>query len=487
MANADPFVSTADIALPRRSSEVVQRTWLCATVAALEGLGAAVIVFGSALAYHVTLLGETVGEFATPFYLAVALLTGAVYAIFAAVACSHFLDRQDAGGTADLRSALYGWTAAVAITLLTAFLVGRVGDFSRVSLTAAYRLGIPLTYGFRVLLRRALDIRIRRGALHFESVSIIGNRADVLNFLVGGDLSGQGHKLADTLYFEDIRGADGALDIAAVSRFAARSLQRGTDHLVFVGSLVALDELDGLIAELKRYALNLLYAPAARSRSLKFLDVVAIGPNNVVRVIRTPLSETAVLLKRAFDVVLSGLGLLVLLPVFALVALAIKLESPGPVIYRQARRGFNGGTVMIWKFRSMRVTESGYRMTQAQKDDPRITRIGRLLRSTSIDELPQLVNVFIGQMSLVGPRPHAVSHDEELSRELASYAHRQRIKPGITGWAQVNGFRGETATRRAIEGRVEHDIYYIDHWSIVLDVWILILTVLSPATRRNAR
>jgi lipopolysaccharide/colanic/teichoic acid biosynthesis glycosyltransferase len=135
----------------------------------------------------------------------------------------------------------------------------------------------------------------------------------------------------------------------------------------------------------------------------------------------------------------------------------------------------------------MRVTESGYRMTQAQKDDPRITRIGRLLRSTSIDELPQLVNVFIGQMSLVGPRPHAVSHDEELSRELASYAHRQRIKPGITGWAQVNGFRGETATRRAIEGRVEHDIYYIDHWSIVLDVWILILTVLSPATRRNAR
>src|SRR6185312_3002432 len=257
MANADPFVSTADIALPRRSSEVVQRTWLCATVAALEGLGAAVIVFGSALAYHVTLLRETVGEFATPFYLAVALLTGAVYAIFAAVACSHFLDRQDAGGTADLRSALYGWTAAVAITLLTAFLVGRVGDFSRVSL------------------RRALDIRIRRGALHFESVSIIGNRADVLNFLVGGDLSGQGHKLADTLYFEDIRGADGALDIAAVSRFAARSLQRGTDHLVFVGSLVALDELDGLIAELKRYALNLLHAPAARSRSLKFLDVVA--------------------------------------------------------------------------------------------------------------------------------------------------------------------------------------------------------------------
>jgi lipopolysaccharide/colanic/teichoic acid biosynthesis glycosyltransferase len=126
-------------------------------------------------------------------------------------------------------------------------------------------------------------------------------------------------------------------------------------------------------------------------------------------------------------------------------------------------------------------------MAQAQKNDARITRIGRFIRATSIDELPQLVNVVLGHMSLVGPRPHAVSHDEELSRQLASYAHRQRILPGITGWAQTHGYRGETSSPEQVRGRVEHDIYYIDHWSILLDIWTLILTVFSPATRRNAR
>ncbi|HZY67652.1 MAG TPA: sugar transferase, partial [Devosia sp.] len=154
--------------------------------------------------------------------------------------------------------------------------------------------------------------------------------------------------------------------------------------------------------------------------------------------------------------------------------------------YKQARRGFNGETFMIWKFRSMSVTESGYNMVQAQKNDPRVTRVGRFIRATSIDELPQLFNVLLGQMSLVGPRPHAISHDEALSHQLAIYAHRQRIKPGITGWAQVHGFRGETTTPEQIEGRVAHDIYYIDNWSIFLDIWTLILTVFSPATRRNA-
>jgi exopolysaccharide biosynthesis polyprenyl glycosylphosphotransferase len=272
-----------------------------------------------------------------------------------------------------------------------------------------------------------------------------------------------------------------------VLQFAQRNLRHGTDQLVLVGDLAQLDAFEGVANELKRYALNLLYAPASRNRMLKFLDVTAIGPNNVLRIVRTPMGETSVILKRAFDIVLSSIGLMLLSPLLALVALLIVLESRGPVIFRQARRGFNGDTFMIWKFRSMRVVESGYQMKQAQKNDPRITRIGRFIRATSIDELPQLVNVLTGQMSLVGPRPHAVSHDEELSRELAVYAHRQRIKPGITGWAQVHGFRGETATRAQIEGRVEHDIYYIDNWSIFLDLWIIVLTVFHPAARRNAR
>ena len=219
----------------------------------------------------------------------------------------------------------------------------------------------------------------------------------------------------------------------------------------------------------------------------EFMGYVSARIRSYLTTSRKPLTDLSVFLKRGLDLGLAVFGLIVLAPLFAAVAVAIKLESAGPVIYRQARRGFNGETFMIWKFRSMRVVESGYQMKQAQKNDPRITRIGRFIRATSIDELPQLVNVLTGQMSLVGPRPHAVSHDEELSHELAVYAHRQRIKPGITGWAQVHGFRGETATRAQIEGRVEHDIYYIDNWSIFLDIWIFVLTVFHPAARRNAR
>jgi Undecaprenyl-phosphate glucose phosphotransferase len=483
MAEADQFISSAHEDHARRD-DVVHRMLLCFVVAGIEGVLASALVLGAALFYHLVILHQNIIEFATMFYTAYGLLTGAVYGAFAAIACSRFLERN-LTRQVDIQQAFYAWTAAISLTLLTAFLLGKVGDFSRVSLTTAYVAGIPVLFGVRSLLRRLLEARISAGALHFETIAVIGNRVDVVNFLLGGEIWRQGHKLTETLFFDDIRDADGKLRSEAVSAFAARNLRQGTNHIVFAGDLDGLDEMDSVVTELRRYALNLLYAPASRSRSLKFLDVVAIGPNNVLRFVRTPMNRSSVLLKRSFDVLLAAFGLVVLSPLFAAVAIAIAIESHGPVIYRQARRGFNGDTFLIWKFRSMRVTESGYQMKQARKEDPRITRVGRFIRATSIDELPQLVNVLIGQMSLVGPRPHAISHDEELSRQLAVYAGRQRIKPGITGWAQVHGFRGETSRHEQIEGRVAHDIHYIDNWSIFLDVWILILTVFSLRTHKN--
>ena len=486
MAQAEHIYSGLERrAFPRRE-EVVHRLILCLLVAATEAAVAFVVIFGVAVAYHLVGLHQSLQSFSALFYLAYALLTAFMYGVFAAIACAQLLDRS-VSTQLDIQRAFYAWTASVAITLLSAFLLGRIGDFSRVTLTTAYLVGIPVMFGVRNLVQTFIDGRIRRGQLHYETIGVMGSRANVLNFLLGGEIWRQGHKLQSTLYFEEARDDTGKLRTDVISQFAQRNLRRGTDQLVFVGTTADLDEFDAVAVELRRYALNLLYAPASRSRTLKFLDVTAIGPNNVLRIVRTPMGESSVLLKRAFDIVLSGVGLLVLSPFLVLVALLIVLESRGPVIFKQARRGFNGETFMIWKFRSMRVTESGYAMKQAQKRDPRVTRIGRIIRATSIDELPQLINVLTGQMSLVGPRPHAVSHDEELSRELAVYAHRQRIKPGITGWAQVHGFRGETSTREAIEGRVEHDIYYVDNWSIFLDIWIIILTVFHPAARRNAR
>ena len=474
------------LASSRRGREpIVRRTSLCASMAAAEALAAMAVIFGVAFVYHLFFLRVPPGEFAVRFYAFYALVAGVLHGAFAGLAHSRFLDRRQMT-QAGLRDAAYGWTAAVALTLLTAFLLGQIGDLSRVSLTAAYLLGMPALVTVRTRTQAIVGRRIRSGDLHFEAISVIGNRLDVLDFLIHGELWRNGHRLNGTLYLEDIRDEDGVVQTEAVTKFAAAGLRSGTDHIVFVGNLSDLDELDGIVSQLKRFAVNVLYAPATRNRTLKFIDVVSIGPNNVLRFLRTPMSDAAVLLKRASDIAGSLAGLAVLSPLLLGIALAIRLDSPGPVIFRQARRGFNGETFMIWKFRSMRVTESGHEMRQATRNDPRVTRIGAFMRRTSIDELPQLVNVLTGQMSLVGPRPHAVSHDDELAARVAQYAHRQRIKPGITGWAQVNGFRGETVRPDQIEGRVAHDIYYIENWSVFLDVWTILLTVFSPASRRNA-
>ncbi len=486
MAEADQFISSAKERMSPRRDEVINRLLLCSIVAGVEAVVAFALVFGSAATYHLTVLHQTAGDFDALFYFAFGLVAALFHATFSAIACSRFLE-QNISVQGDVRQAFFGWTAATALTLLTAFLFGRIGDLSRVSLTTAYLIGVPATLTVQNVLHRRLNARIRRGELRFDSVAVIGKRNDVLSFLLGAELWRRGQKLQDILYLEDARTESGDLTPKTISDFAARNVKRGTAQIVFVGNIADLDEFGSIVTQLKRYALNLLYAPASTNRTLKLLDVVAIGPNNSVRFVRTPMNQSSVLAKRVFDILLSSIGLVILAPLFAAVAAVIAIESRGPVIYRQARRGFNGETFMIWKFRSMRVTESGYQMKQAQKDDPRITRIGRFIRATSIDELPQLVNVLVGQMSLVGPRPHAVLHDEELSRSLASYAHRQRIKPGITGWAQVNGFRGETTTHDQIAGRTEHDIHYIDNWSPFLDFWILVLTIFSPAARKNAR
>jgi exopolysaccharide biosynthesis polyprenyl glycosylphosphotransferase len=267
---------------------------------------------------------------------------------------------------------------------------------------------------------------------------------------------------------------------------ARRYVAAGVNHLVLVGSLDDIAGLERLANDLKRFAIGVVVVPATDNTTFRFLDVVPLGANNGMRVLRKPMGWADATAKRLFDVAGAASGLVLLSPFFLILALAIKLDSPGPVFYRQERRGFNGEVFRIWKFRSMRVLESGRAMTQARRDDPRFTRIGRVIRAASIDELPQLLNVLGGEMSLVGPRPHALVHDDILGGQIASYAHRQRIKPGITGWAQVNGFRGETSTYAQIEGRTRHDLYYVENWSLFLDCWIILLTIFSRRAHRNA-
>jgi putative colanic acid biosynthesis UDP-glucose lipid carrier transferase len=197
----------------------------------------------------------------------------------------------------------------------------------------------------------------------------------------------------------------------------------------------------------------------------------------VVGICETPFDGTAGVAKRWFDVVVSTAALVFLAPLLVLIALIIKLTSPGPVIFKQRRYGLDGREITVWKFRSMRVQEDGDVVTQARKDDDRITPIGRFIRKTSIDELPQFFNVLQGSMSVVGPRPHAVAHNETYRKLIKGYMMRHKVRPGITGWAQVNGARGETATLEKMAQRIDLDLYYLRNWSLKLDLYIVWRTV----------
>jgi Undecaprenyl-phosphate glucose phosphotransferase len=190
-----------------------------------------------------------------------------------------------------------------------------------------------------------------------------------------------------------------------------------------------------------------------------------------------PLSIIDRALKRLLDIAIASVALFLLAPLMATVAILIKIDTPGPVIFKQNRRGFSGRQFRILKFRSMTVCENGDTIQQARRGDMRITRIGAFIRKTSIDELPQLLNVLRGEMSLVGPRPHALAHDDFYSQLIASYASRHHVKPGLTGWAQVHGLRGETPAVSDMEARIAKDLWYIDNWSLLLDLRIILRTV----------
>lgn len=198
----------------------------------------------------------------------------------------------------------------------------------------------------------------------------------------------------------------------------------------------------------------------------------------VVGVCETPFLGLNGLVKRISDIVLSAIILVLISPVLLALAIGVKMSSPGPVLFKQHRYGLDGSKILVYKFRSMKVHKEESFVKQATKDDDRITKFGHFIRKTSLDELPQFINVFQGRMSIVGPRPHAVSHNEEYRKLIKGYMVRHMVKPGITGWAQVNGFRGETQTLDKMENRIRYDLDYLRHWSLYLDLWIILRTVM---------
>ncbi|KQN73814.1 hypothetical protein ASE94_06115 [Devosia sp. Leaf64] len=421
-----------------------------------------------------------------PVALSMAAAAAIVYGLLAVRAARKFL------AYADLRQpyafhALFSWIAASAIAGLVG---GAVADWDfspGLLFWAWFALAAALILTLRIVLYRRLAHMMSLGQLQVERFGIIGDATSVEHLRADPRVWQQGGQVVTSFVLPE--GLGGALPPAkTIADFARDCVDKNCQHVLLIGDLDDLDGIGNLLAPCRPFALNFLLYPKASlaSHKISLIDIVPLGSGNSLRLLSAPMNETGRFLKRAFDIVASGAGLILLSPILLVVAAAVRLTSPGPALFLQERRGFNGRNFRIYKFRSMRVMESGHAMRQAQKDDPRVTKVGAFIRRTSIDELPQLINVLKGNMSLVGPRPHAISHDDELSGKFELYAQRQRIKPGITGWAQVNGFRGDTSTQDKIEARTLHDLYYAENWSLLLDIWIVFLTVFSSRTRQNA-
>jgi len=272
-------------------------------------------------------------------------------------------------------------------------------------------------------------------------------------------------------------------DVSNIARF----IRENNANLVFISlPLASQPRIVKLLDTLRDSTASIYFLPDIFSFDLIQARFDEIDGMPVVAVCETPYSGVNALLKRWFDIAVTVAGLCIVWPVLLFAAAGVKLSSPGPIIFRQRRYGLDGREISVYKFRSMRTQDDGAVVPQATRGDSRITPFGAFLRRTSIDELPQLFNVLAGSMSLVGPRPHAVAHNEQYRKLIKGYMLRHKVQPGITGWAQVNGYRGETETVDKMRTRVEHDLYYLRNWSLSLDLWILVKTFLVLFRDRNA-
>jgi len=257
--------------------------------------------------------------------------------------------------------------------------------------------------------------------------------------------------------------------------------------LIFISQpLSAQPRIRRLIDELQDTTASIYFLPDVYVFDLMQARFDNVGGMPVIAIRETPFMGLNGMIKRASDIALASAILLALAPLMLAIGLTVKWTSPGPVIFKQRRYGLYGEEIWVYKFRSMHVLDDGGDIVQARRDDGRVTPIGGFLRRTSLDELPQFVNVLQGRMSIVGPRPHAVAHNEQYRKLIKGYMLRHKVKPGITGWAQVNGLRGETATLDKMEARIAYDLDYLRNWSLWLDLWIILKTVKVVLTRENA-
>jgi putative colanic acid biosysnthesis UDP-glucose lipid carrier transferase len=292
-------------------------------------------------------------------------------------------------------------------------------------------------------------------------------------------------------FFDDrssdrIQGIKRAENLGNISRLPDYVRAEGIDIIYIALPMASQPRILKLLEDLRDTTASIYFVPDIFVFDLIQARVDSIGELPVVAVCETPFYGFNGLLKRVSDIVLAAAILVGIAPVLAAIAIGVKLSSPGPVLFKQRRYGLDGREIVVYKFRSMRVVEDGAVVPQATRNDPRVTRFGALLRRSSLDELPQFINVLQGRMSVVGPRPHAVAHNELYRKLIRGYMIRHKVRPGISGLAQVNGYRGETDTVEKMNARIEYDLLYLRNWSLLLDLQIILKTLVVVLKKQNA-
>ncbi len=427
---------------------------------------------------------------ALPGYYGIAIAAGAILAINAnQIAGLYSFEDLRRFSTQVIK--LSGTWSLVALLLVAASYITKTSeDYSRIWAVTWFFMGYVGMVLARVFAVRQIDSWHEEGRLA-RRVAIVGagekgerliahlQRMSPSDVMLVGIYDERSTRVASDILGVPLRGD--LHDLVALTR------REQIDEIIIALPGSAGERVHHVLEALRTVTVDIKLCPDTVGVHLPMLGIDYLGGLALMNIHRHALSGWNRIFKGLEDRILALAGLIVLSPLLLLVALAIKLDSAGPVFFRQRRLGFNNDEFYVLKFRTMTVTEDDPNaITQATRTDPRVTRVGAILRRTSIDELPQLLNVLRGEMSLVGPRPHAMAHNRQYAEIVDQYLGRHRVKPGITGWAQVNGLRGETDTLEKMRQRVEYDLYYIDNWSLLFDLRILLLTPFVGFVNKNA-
>ena len=454
-----------------------------AVVVTLEMIVIALCAYGAFLAYNLLAYGAIPRE---THYGWASIAVAALYAVLCIADNQYDLlgpewnehGRSRGGAAIGLAFVLF---------LATGFVTDHLGGYSRGTFLAQLLAALFGQITVRTILWQLIDQVRWRGQWRRESMAVLvmpgaGRIGDIRE-----RLSVPHDQIVRCYNLPDGRSA-GSLSFNAQLTKIRRECR--TLHIDAVLILFGADNMavvTNAVAAFSELPVRIQLLPIEMAEFMRQSRIGSCGKLRVLELLCGPSSLRDRLLKRSFDIVVAGALLVLLWPLLLVVAMLIKLDTPGPVFFRQTRHGYNNDPISVLKFRSMTTfDDSRDQFRQATRNDPRVTRMGRVLRRTNIDELPQLINVLKGEMSMVGPRPHAVTHNNMFADQIIRMYRRHNVKPGITGWAQVNGLRGETDTFEKMQKRIEHDLYYVDNWSFFFDLKIMIMTVVLKRAYTNA-